>query len=133
MRIIDCSSDVCSYDHLAAQDARTRATGQRSRDRGHLRIDCRLAHWRTPDIAPTMVILLTDMSPVFSKPARACSLRAVALGGPHQIFLDLSRRRPRLRDHESYNRGRLDLRQLSLAISPDSRRVAPRSRPPKTP
>src|SRR3546814_5807019 len=46
---------------LAAQDARTRATGQRRRDRGHLRIDCRRAHWRTPDIAPTMVILLTDM------------------------------------------------------------------------
>src|SRR3546814_18443106 len=109
MRIIDCSSDVCSYDHLAAQDARTRATGQRSRDRGHLRIDCRRAHWRTPDIAPTMVILLTDMSPVFSKPARAFSLRAVALGGPHQISLDLARRRPRSGGHDAATRGRLSL------------------------
>src|SRR3546814_17511862 len=66
--------------------------------------------WRTPDIAPTMVILLTDMSPVFSKPARACSLRAVALGGPHQILLDLARRRHRQGVHEADNRGRLEMR-----------------------
>src|SRR3546814_11386109 len=77
-----------------------------------------------------MVILLTDMSPVFSKPARACSLRAVALGGPHQIFLDLARRRHRQGVHEADNRGRLEMRQLSLAIGRDVRGAERRSRRP---
>src|SRR3546814_7583530 len=80
-----------------------------------------------------MVILLTDMSPVFSKPARACSLRAVALGGPHQIFLDLARRRHRQGVHEADNRGRLEMRQLSLAIGRDVRGAERRPRRPNDP